>query len=151
MSRWTVITPDDLADAKVAALVTALRSAALGEGQTDPTPRLTQTVVDQVRRKIASHATNRLDANPAAVPAGLKDLVAELVLFALKNRLEIALTEDERDRNRNYLRDLDRIAAGTDVVEQPDDAIPAPVQSTAGTPAITPRVRRFSRADADGC
>lgn len=137
MPRWISITVADLEDAKVAALVTALRERALGAGQTDPTPRVVQGVVDEIRRKIGSWAKNKVDADETTIPAGLRDMAVDLVLERMKGRLEIALEDDERRRVDRHVRNLDRIASGQDAVEQPDEAIEAPVQSTAGTPSVT--------------
>lgn len=140
--NWISVTVADLNDAKVEKLVTALRTKALGAGQDDPTPRLTQEVVDTIRRKIASCANNRVDADTTAIPAGLKGLCVDLVLARLKGRLQLDLTQDERDRISRHESDLNRIASCTDVVEQPDTAIDAPVQSTSGTPSMKERASR---------
>lgn len=150
MSNWTAITTDDLNDAKVAALVDALRSAALADGQTDPTPRVTQVVVDRIRRKIASCSTNRLDADETTIPRGLKDMAVDLILYELKGRLEIPLTEDERSQRRTHESDLDRIASCQDTVEQPDDGIDAPVQDSGGSPSFSGRTRINMRERQDG-
>lgn len=137
MPNWIPITVADLNDAKVSKLVDALRTKALAVGQTDPTPRLTQAVVDRIRRKIASCRNNQLDLDETKIPRGLKEMATALILTELKGRLEIQLTEDERNALNRHGRDLDRIAGCEDVVEQPDSPIEAPVQSTAGTPTIT--------------
>lgn len=142
MSLWISITVADLNDAKVEKLVTALRTKALGAGQTDPTPRLVQEVVDDIRRKIASCQKNRVDADETRIPRGLKGMCVDLVLSRLKGRLEQDLSQDERDRISRHETDLNRIAACTDVVEQPDNAIEAPVQSTSGTPTMKERASR---------
>src|SRR4051812_16652621 len=96
MPRWISITVDDLNDSKIAALVTSLRTAALADGQDDPTQRLTQAVVNRVRRKIASNPKNQLDEDETTVPEGLKTMVVDLILAELKGRLEEPLTDDER-------------------------------------------------------
>jgi hypothetical protein len=137
MSRWISITVDDLDDQKLGPLVLALRTKGLAPGQTDPTPRLTQAVVDRIRRKVASNLKNRLDADTTKIPAGLKMMAVELIYAELKGHLEEPLTSDESKKLGVIETDLNRIAAGTDVVEEPDDPIDAPVESTAGNPSIT--------------
>jgi hypothetical protein len=137
MSRWISITVDDLNDQKLAPLVEAFRTKGLAPGQTDPLPRLTQTVVNRIRRKIASNLKNRLDSNETKIPAGLKSMAVDLIYAELKGHLEEALTEDERKKIATHEADLNRIAAGNDVVEEPDDPIDAPVESGAGSPSIT--------------
>lgn len=136
-NRWITITTDHLEDAKVAALVTALREQALGDGQTDPSPRIVQDVIDHIRRKIQGNQENVLDADETTIPKGLKTLAVDLILARLKGRLEIALTEDERRQIERHERDLNRIASGDDVIEQADTELPSEVQPTGGTPSIT--------------
>ena len=136
MSRWTNITIANLNNAKIAALVTSLRTAALGEGQDERSAEIIQGTVDRVRRKIASNVRNRLDADVTTIPQGLKDDVIKLIIADLKNALEEDLTPAEINELARINADLNRIAAGTDVVEQPDDAIDAPVEAAASTPSI---------------
>ena len=146
MSRWIPVTVADLNDAKVGELVDALRTAALADGQDDPSPRAIQSVVTEVRRKIASCRTNRVDADETTIPASLLPLVTDLVIFRLKTRLEIPLTTDESKNQDRYDVTLNRIASCADVVDSPDDAIVAPVEATSGTPSISnhrPSRRRF--------
>jgi len=128
MGNWITITDADLVDHKVAALVNALKTAALADEQGDPTPGLLQAVVDRVRRKVASCPSNRLDADPAKVPAGLKTLTLDLLVFALKNRLEMELSDAEKEQLRTHERDLSAIAACREAVEQPDAPVSAPVE-----------------------
>ncbi len=137
MPLWIPITIDDLNNAKIAALVDALRTAALAVGQSERSVAIIQAVVDRVRRKISSCRQNRLDANVATIPQGLKDDVVKLIIADLKNALEEDLTPAEITELSRINADLNRIAACLDVVEQPDDAIDAPVQSTAGTPSVS--------------
>lgn len=147
MSRWISITVADLNDAKLASYVTALRTKALDAGQTDPAPRLTQAVADRIRRKIASCRQNRLDADATTIPQGLKEMAVDFILADLKGRLEIALEPDEGKRIATWEKDLGAIARCEEVVEQPDDAIAAPVQTTAGTPSILSDRRPYGDSD----
>lgn len=135
--NWIQITVEDLEDSKVAALLTALRTAALADGQSDPTPRLTQAVVDRIRRKIASCQNNQLDSDPTTIPKGLKTMAVDLIIAELKGRLEEELTSAEKTAIERHATDLNRIAECKDVVEQPDDAVEAEVQATGGSPSIT--------------
>lgn len=137
MPRWIPITVADIQDQKLAPLVEALRTRALAAGQTDPTPRLTQAVVDRIRRKVASCHTNRLDSDTTKIPAGLKTMAVELIYFELKGRLEDALTPDESKKSTIIESDLNRIASCLDTVEQPDDPIDPPVESPSGNPSVT--------------
>jgi hypothetical protein len=137
MSRWISITVEDLNDAKIALLVDALRTKALADDQTDPTPRVTQSVIDLIRRKIASCRTNQVDVDETKIPRGLKTMAVDLIIAELKGRLEEDLTKDETEAIARHVADLNRIANCQDVVEQPDDAIDAPVEATSGRPSIS--------------
>lgn len=148
--RWISITVSDLEDAKIAKLVTALGTKALGDGQTDPSPRIIQAIVTDIRRKISSCRTNRVDADETRIPASLLTLATDLIIFRLKNRLESELTTDEARNLEIHTQTLNRIAACTDVVEQPDDAVEPVVEATAGTPSISNRSNRERRARRSG-
>jgi len=150
MPNWIQISADDLEAKKVAALVSALRTAALGAGQEDPTDTIIAAVVDRIRRKIASCAANRLDAEELAIPRGLKTMAVDMVLAEMKNRLEIELTADERARLDVHEADLNRIAACKELVEQPDDIADTSVQGATGTPSFAGRERAYGRDAEEG-
>lgn len=133
MPNWIVLTADDLNDAKVAAQVDAYRTAALASGQTDVAPRAIQTVVDRIRRKIGSHPSNGVDANPAAIPRGLRDMAVAMILAEMGNRLSFDLTDYEKSQLATFNADLNRIANGQEKVDAPDNPIAAPVE---GAPMI---------------
>lgn len=137
MPHWVSITLDDLHNAKVAALVEALRLRALAGGQTERAADITQRVVDRVRRKIASNTKNRVDADLTKVPNGLKDDTIKLIIADLKNALEEDLTSAESAELLRINADLNRIASGLDTVDEPDDPIDAPVEDSSGTPSVT--------------
>lgn len=133
MPAWITITVADLNDARVAELVTALREEALGVGQTDPSPRIIQLVIDEVRRCIAFCSSTPLDADAATVPAGLKDLVVQKIIRTMKGRLTMALTDDEKDAERLYQKRLEQLTRCEWPVDKPDTAIAtAPVNSAGG-------------------
>lgn len=135
--NWTPITPDDLNDSAVAQLVVALRTRALADDQDDPAPRIIADTVREVRRKIASNRQNKTDADTATVPASLRRLTVDLVLFELKGRLQIELNEDERAKLKAHGRTLDRIASGEDVIDEADAPAAPAVQGTGGSPKIS--------------
>jgi hypothetical protein len=138
MANWIPITLADIEDAKLAKLVTALRERALKAvpPQTDPTSRLTQKVVNRIRRKIGNNPNNKLDADATKIPKGLLGVAIVLILAEMKGRLEMALTTDENKAVDRADADLQAVADG-EAVEEPDDPIAAPVQTTSGTPTIS--------------
>jgi len=150
VANWVSITVDDLNDAKVSKLVDALRTKALADGQDDPTPRITQQVVDEVRRKIASNTSNRLDEDQTTIPKGLKALVVDLIYYELMGRLRLSLKKEEEEDKRRFERELNRIADGKDVVEQPDTPVDAGVETPAPSPKVSVRPKNFGRESQDG-
>ncbi len=144
---WISIALLDLQDARVAELVDNLREEALGDGQTDPMPRLIQTVVDEVRRCIAYCSSTPLDADPATIPAGMKELVVQKVARLMKARLLQPLSDDEKDAEKLYQRRLEQLTR----CEWPVDAPTTPVDvspvaaSTGAELAGTPAARAATR------
>jgi len=147
---WISITPDNLNDTKLAPLMSALSTAALAEGQSDPLPGYITTAVNHVRRKVAACRNNRVDADATKIPESLKEIVCRMVVRAAKDRLEFALTEDERKQWDKDDRELDAIANCSMPVEISDDSEAPPVQSTQPKPTITRREKQFGRDQQDG-
>ena len=135
--NWITITLDDLSTAAPGKLVEALRTKALAVAQDDPAPQMILDIVAEVRRKIASNRKNLWNFDPATIPASLKRLTIDLVIFELKGRLQIELTEDERNKQRRHERTLDRIADGTDAIDSADTPAAPATQSGTGTPTIS--------------
>lgn len=106
---WLTLTAADFNDVRAAKLIDALRTKALAEGQTDPVPRLTQVVIDEIRRCIGFCASTPLDLDPAKIPAGLKDLAVQKIVRTAKGRLLQALTDDEKDAERLYQKRLEQL------------------------------------------
>lgn len=147
---WISITPDNLNDTKLAPLMSALSTAALAEGQSDPLPGYITTAVNHVRRKVAACRTNRVDADATKVPESLKEIVCRMVVRAAKDRLEFALTEDERKQWDKDDRELDAIANCSMPIETSDNSEEPPVQSTQPKPTIKGRKQQFSRDQQEG-
>lgn len=147
---WISITLATLYEDKVAALVDACDSAALGEGQANRSAAVIQGVVDDIRRKVESCRTNRVDSDLTTIPKGLRNIAATMILARLKNSIEQALTDDERNELKKCETDLNRIANCDDVVDQPDDPIPSTAEPAGGTPGITGKCRKFTRHDQRG-
>lgn len=148
---WQTITIADLKDRKVAALVEALQASALGTGQTDPVPAIISSVTATIRANIRSCARNVLDADATTIPGDLFDLGCRMVLVAAKGRLEIELTQDERDQKRSDERTLERIAAcdlAVQVTTNPETT--QSIAATSGTPRLSGETRKFSRRQQDG-
>jgi len=142
MPNWIAITLDTLHEAKVAALVDACDTAALAANQAARSPGIIQGVINHVRRKVASHQRNKLDADPTTIPQGLRDHAVDLIIARLKTALEMDLTEDERKNLERRERDLNRVAEGLDVVDQPDNAVVPSMEPLVPPPAFGRRPDR---------
>lgn len=130
---WIAITTDTLKEAKVAALVDACDSAALGDGQENRSAGLIQGVVNEIRNAVASCRTNQVDSDTTKIPESQRDLAVDLIIARLKNAIEQPLTDDERTNVTERRRQLRDIAACDLVVDQPDDAADPDVQGNQNT------------------
>lgn len=147
---WVTITIADLKDAKAAALIDACRTAALGDGQSDPTPAIIADVTARIRAEAAACRANVLDADTTRIPAELKSLACRMIIRQCQSRLQLALTEDEREEQRNDLRYLERIAKCEVPISATDDPIYEEVQAGAVSPRMAAKSRFFRRGDEDG-
>lgn len=149
MSQWVPITLATLYDSKIQALVDACDTAALANGQTNRSAGVIQSVVEYIRRKVASWQRNQLDQDITTIPQGLQTLASDLIIARLKTAIEMELSEDERKQLDRHERDLNLIAAGKNVVDQPDNPILAPMEPVVPPPAFgthRPRRRQFNEA-----
>lgn len=97
MSNWTSITIDSLKAAGHAAIIGAAQTA--GIGGVDP---VAESIADAVSRVRAACSTgNQLDADPTKVPNSLKGLAIRIALFALMERINYPLGEDQRATRAN--------------------------------------------------
>lgn len=148
---WIAITKELVYEAKVAALIDACDSAALASGQVERSAGIIQGVINEVRNAVSTCAKNQVDADLTTVPASLRDLVVDLVIARLKGVLDLPLTEDERSYVSWRRKQLEQVASCGLVVDQPDNAVVAPVQVVAASPAFgTARVKEFGRVAEDG-
>lgn len=141
---WITVFVDDLATAKAAAMVDALRTAALGAGQTDPVPDIIENATNRIRMEIAAGGKTVLDVNGTKLPPSLKSLALRMILREAQSRINAAgampLSEDERKEWDQDVRFLERIAKGDITVEASDDPQATPtVQAKTGKPRIRPR------------
>lgn len=152
MSNWIALTSEDLDDTKVAALMNALRSSALGATQDDPWEEIIATVVARIRAEVGQCERNTVDSDSAKIPASLKRLACRMAIFEMMGRLQMALSDDERDERRSDERLLVRISKCELAVEQPDTATAPEVQRTGGIEIVstTPTARRATRASLRG-
>lgn len=118
MSRWITITADHLKAAGHGHIVDRAGSTATGAG--DPIAETIQDVTARIRR--AAAAGNSLDADTTKIPASLKAVAVRMALYALMQRIGLALNEDERETRRSDESDLKRLTDNRLRVELPDVA-----------------------------
>lgn len=152
---WIILTVAQLDTTKAAAMVDALRTAALRDGQDDPLPEIIVGVTDRIRMEIAAGGRTRLSADPAKLPPSLKSLALRMVVREGQSRINVMgavpLADEEKEEWRQDIRFLERIAKGEITVEEPDDPEPTPtVQSAVAQPMISGRERQFTRDQQDG-
>jgi hypothetical protein len=124
---WIVITTADLNDYLVAAQAAAIRTAALGSGQTDRFGRVMPDVAARIRNEIQACARNRISATANAIPPELKTIACHLIIEAMQSGIPgLELTEDQRNLIRDGRRYLERIAKCEVPVSEPDDPIEPP-------------------------
>jgi len=117
VSNWTTITSDSLKAAGHGAIID--RAQTLAIGGVDPVAYAIEASVSRVRRAVA--AANDLDSDATKVPRSLETLAVRLALYALCERIGLALTEDQRKSRELDADDLTRLADRKIRVEPPDD------------------------------
>lgn len=155
MPTWISISPADLPTAKAAALVDALATAALGEGQADPIPEVIANVTVRIRAEISAGGKTVLDRDATKLPPSLKALAVRMVLRDAQSRLNalgaLPLSDDERKEWDQDVRYLERIGRGEVGVEASDNPESVPtIQGNTARPITLPRHHHFSREDQDG-
>lgn len=152
---WTTLTLADLPVGKAAALVAALQTAALGDGQPDPMLMVVAGVVTRIRAEIAAGGRTVLDVDQTKIPPSLKPLAMRMALREGQSRLNVGggldLTDDERQEWKEDIRYLERIARGDITVEASTTPEATPtVQAVSPTPLISARERQWSASAQDG-
>lgn len=147
---WVAITQQTLLDRALSPLVSALQSAALASGQSDPTPALILSATAHIRTAIASKQTNRLDLDNTKIPPSLLDLGVRIIYRALMGRLRRALNADEIRVEGTDIRYLERIEEGIVTIETSDNAATAAVESASGVSVVRPGQQRFGHHNLSG-
>jgi phage gp36-like protein len=128
---WQTITASDVLSKLSGAELSALQTAALGDGQTDPLPGIVTAVVDEVRGYIAANRNNRLGA-AGTVPSKLVSASLSIIRHRLCTRLPVKslLTEERVKEKEDAIRLLERTSDGRFAIEDPqtDETSVAKVQ-----------------------
>jgi phage gp36-like protein len=129
---WNIITTDDIKSRLAGAELNALQTAALADGQVDPTPEIIAQAIDEVRGYVAAGGnTLGLDGT---VPSKLKLTTLNIIRYRLCSRLPVAslLTESRIKEYDDAVRLLEQVAAKKFAVEEP--TVAATEQAGASSP-----------------
>ena len=118
MPRWTAIIADDLKAAGHGAIID--RAQTLAVGSVDPIADAIENAVAEVRNAV--RAGNRLDTDDAKIPRSLKRLAVRSVLYALMQRIGLALSDDQKEEARRDEKRLKQLFDRKEQVEPADDA-----------------------------
>jgi hypothetical protein len=149
---WIVIAASDLDDYLVGAQAEAIRTAALGVGQSDRFARVMPDVAARIRNEIQACSGNLVSATPNAIPPELKTIACQLIIEAMQAALPgLELTENQGNLIRDGRRYLERIAKCEIAVSEPDDPLePTEVQRNSPMTVVTSSTRHFTRSAQDG-
>ena len=147
---WITITIDTLKEAKVAALIEACDSAALGESQDNRAAGKIQGVVDLVRNAIKGCPSRRVDEDETTIPAALRDLAVKLIIAELKDAIEQELTDYETDSVAWARRELTAIRSCDYPIETPDTPVEPEIESGGAVKVITKNPRPLSSDSLSG-
>lgn len=148
--NWISITTDTLYEAKIAPLIDACSTSAKADGQDDRVAGLVQGVVDEIRNAVATCRGNRVDDDETTIPKSLRRVAVAQIIAALKNAVEIPLTEDEVKEIERADRKLRDVARCLLTVEQPDTPVAAPIESGSEIETIAEGNQGNSREDLAG-
>lgn len=114
---WVQITFADIQNSRSGPLVTGFATTALATGQTNPIPAIIDQVTEEILGLIGFSGRYVLDASygtvsPNVLPPNLKDMAVEKICRKLKGRLDMPLTESEREDERAYDKRLMLIREG---------------------------------------
>lgn len=147
---WRAITDDDLFSGMNVNEITAVRTKALNDGQSDPIPEVVDQVTKDIREAIRSCKDNRLAPTATHIPAAAILHAVPIIRHRLGTRFAglIKSGDDRLEEYRRANKYLDMVASCARAVERwgADESSPAPQVG----PYISARSRRFRRHDQDG-
>ena len=119
---WITLSQTNVLAALTGPEVTALQTAALGDGQPDPLADTILKVIQEVRGYVAGNQMNRLGEG-ATIPQELESDAIAIIRYRALNRLPDVglLTESRRAEYRDALAHLKDVARGLVRLEVPAD------------------------------
>ncbi len=129
--NWTSITEAAVKSAKTSQVLANARAIAEAAGDSDPLPEIIADTVAMLRA--ACSTGNQLDADTTKIPNSLKGLALRIIVRALKDYIEMPLTEDERSKAAEDLSYRNRISDQKMRFETPDNASATGEMQSAGS------------------
>lgn len=148
---WVTVTQAHVENYVVAALLSAIDEAALGDSQTDRFTTVQSDVTGEVRMAVASNSENVLDSDSTKIPQSLRSAASWLIAGYMAQGLGIDLTDQQANELANARQKLESVARGDLTVEQPDTVDPTPdSQSGSGVSMITGQDRVYTVSTMNG-
>lgn len=146
---WISITEDDVKTRLSGPELSAFKSAALASGQGSPLPDIINQVVNEMRGYIAACESNQLGAG-TTIPDKLLGATLAMIRYRLATRLPVAslLDENRINENREALRLMERVAACSFRLEEPDSI--SDEKLAYPKPSFGKRRRHFGRRHEEG-
>ena len=143
---WPTISASDLNDYKFGAQISALRTAALADGQADPFANVMQDRCTYIRARISRF---NLETTAYSVPPELKTCAVWLIIEAMQTRLTgLLLNDDDRRMIQRAYDDLNLAASGEMPVTTPTTATTPSVQTA--SPSMEEKTLDYDSTDQDG-
>lgn len=148
---WVTIAQTDLEHYVVAALVSSINSAALGDTQTDRFTRVGSDVVQQVRMAVSSNTENTLDTNSSKIPQSLRPDACWIIAGLMAQGLGVQLNDQQANELANARERLNSVSRGDLKVEVPDSYDDSPdAQTGSGVEMIAGSEPIFTRSKMAG-
>jgi hypothetical protein len=148
---WITITQAHVENYVVAALVSAINEAALGDSQSDRFTTVQADVTAEIRMAVATDSSNVLDTDTTKIPQSLRSAGAWLIAGYMAQGLGIQLTDQQANELANARERILAVSRGDLTVEQPDTADETPDgQKGQGVSMVTPQDRVFTVSTMNG-
>jgi len=148
---WITVTQAHVENYVVAALVSAINEAALGDTQEDRFTTVQADVTAEVRMAVASNSENSLDEDATTIPQSLRSAACWLIAGYMAQGLGVTLTDQQANELSNARERLLAVSRGDLTVEQPDVVDTTPdAQSGSGVSMITPQDRVYTVSTMNG-
>lgn len=146
---WVTLVVGDVKAKLAGAEVTALQTAALAAGQSDPVVEIIAEVTNEVRGYVAACARNTLGSG-ATIPDKLKSAALAMIRYRSATRLPVKsfLTEERVNENKAALRLLEQVAACQFAIDEPTTASSEVISMP--TPSISGNSPTVTRTTTDG-